>query len=98
MARTKAKLVRAKRFVDVTDAEGNVTAVHSGYEMVTQKVPFTEEEEAARDAEEAVWEAGKDGRERDQLIETEVQQLQQEERTSLRQRAEQRLTQRGEIT
>ena len=97
MARTKAKLVRVDRTRDVIDEEGNVTQVIIGYDMVTQKVPFTDKEEAQRDAEEAAWAAAKPERERDQAIKAEMQVLHQEEQDDLKNRAETSLRGRGLI-
>jgi len=98
MARTKAKLVRVKKTREVTDDGGNVTTIVTGFEMVMKKIPFTTKEEAARDVEEAAWAAAAPARELDEKIQAEVEELQKEERADLRQRAEQRLRQRGEIT
>ncbi len=64
----------------------------------TVYIDFTPEEEAARDAEEAEWEAGQAARDRDALIVAEMERLRSDEDAQLRQKAEDALRQRGEIT
>lgn len=63
----------------------------------TVYIDFTPEEEAARDVEEAAWEAGRAARDRDTLIAAEIERLRSDEDAQLKQKAEDTLRQRGEI-
>jgi len=66
--------------------------------ITQERIPFTTEEELARDAEEVVWQNGAIERKRNQKIENEIIKIRQEEQDGLRQQAEERLIQRGEIS
>jgi len=64
----------------------------------TAYIDFTPEEEIARDAEEAEWEAGRINRDRNELIDIEMERLRKDEESQLRIKAEDTLRQLGQIT